>query len=1017
MAETLILLAVKKIGTALGNEVINQATSFFKEFVTQLTELQGSMGRMRRELRLMHEFLTRTDIRHRNNRNYEIWVEEVRMLVHRIEDIVDDYMHLVAHKEEGWGTYLKRGFNRPSVLLSLKRIASSVKEAEANLVHLFQAKERWAWMVTSGECSGHIFETSRHLASMSRCLDEQDLVGVDENREILHEWLAGDELQREVIVLHGMGGLGKTALAANVYKNQREKFECHAWISISQTYSIKDILKCLIIELFRDDQTNAPSNIENMGIEGLQDELKMFLRDRRYLVILDDVWAPEAVNHLLMALVPNHKGSRVLVTTRNDDVAHLVLPEKRITLERLTNNESWELFCKTAFPRAKTYGCPSELTQLAAQIVNKCNGIPLAIVSVGRLLFVRDKNKKEFRRIHNQLEWELINNPSLQHVRNILYLSYIYLPTNLKSCFLYCSLYPEDYLFKRKKLMQLWIAEGFIEKRGIRTMEEVAEKYINELVQWNMLQLVERNSLGRIKSFRMHDIIRELAVDLCRRECFGVTYSDEDKYGGSLEEKNGRRMVIHRLNNHSSQAISSANHLRTLIAFDNRMPSYNLLTLATKCKYMSVLELSGLPIEKVPRAIGGLYNLQHLGLRNSKVKLLPDCIERLTNLVTLDLQGSKIQELPRGIVKLKKLRHLFAERVSDKYWRKFRCRSGVPTPRGLEEMRELHTLQAVEVRGERSVWCLGALRQIRSIRIWGVKRSYCECLCESLRKMEFLSNLSITASDEEEILHLNDLNPLPPNLETLSLGGRLAQADLLLGAATADGQNHPLCSVLLYWSQQEEDPLESLSRWSNLTKLVLTRAYVGVQLVFLQGWFPSLKELSLRDMPHLTQLNIHQGTMTSLQQLRLVNLRRMTEVPLGIEFLVTTLNYLAFREITADFFKVLRYCPRICGIKWWYSLLREDFEEGEGHLSESDVYLSESLSESDMCLSESFSESDMYFSESDMHPKEFDGEAGYLFQRMNRSEYYDTSQHRHGIKTVRHDDSSSRSGTDMTGRE
>lgn len=189
MAETLILLAVKKIGTALGNEVINQATSFFKEFVTQLTELQGSMGRMRRELRLMHEFLTRTDIRHRNNRNYEIWVEEVRMLVHRIEDIVDDYMHLVAHKEEGWGTYLKRGFNRPSVLLSLKRIASSVKEAEANLVHLFQAKERWAWMVTSGECSGHIFETSRHLASMSRCLDEQDLVGVDENREILHEWL------------------------------------------------------------------------------------------------------------------------------------------------------------------------------------------------------------------------------------------------------------------------------------------------------------------------------------------------------------------------------------------------------------------------------------------------------------------------------------------------------------------------------------------------------------------------------------------------------------------------------------------------------------------------------------------------------------------------------------------------------------------------------------------------------------------------------------------------------------
>uniref|UniRef100_A0A0E0MGD1 NB-ARC domain-containing protein n=1 Tax=Oryza punctata TaxID=4537 RepID=A0A0E0MGD1_ORYPU len=932
MSEAVILLVVKKIGVALGNEAINQAASYFQKYVAQLTELQGSMGRIRRELRLMHEFLSRMDIRNRKNKMYEIWVEDVRMLAHQIEDIVDDYSHLVSHKikhdDTGWATYLKKGFKRmkgPNALLSLNRIAPSVKEAEANLVHLFQAKERWVRMVadeTSGESSCYIVEASRHLASISCSLSEEDLVGVDENRRRLCEWLAGDKLEREVIVLHGMGGLGKTTLAANVYRNEREKFECHAWVSISQTYSIKNILKCLIIELFRNAKQNPPANIEDMKTEGLQDELKAFLRDRKYLVILDDVWAPEAIGNLFGALVSNLKGSRVLVTTRINGVTHLAFPDKRIMLEPLSQNESWELFCKTAFPREKKLECPTEVTQLAYQIASKCKGVPLATVSVGRLLLVRDKTEEEFRRIHNQLDWELINNPSMEHVRNILYLSYIYLPTQLKSCFLYCSLFPDDYLFTRKKLVRWWIAEGFVEKRGGSTMEEVAEGYLKELVHLNMLQLVERNSFGRIKAFRMHDIVHELAVDLCRRECFGVSYSCENKHVEFLEEKDERRMVIHRLDKDINQVISSECRLRSFIALDKAMPSSTLLPLlAEKCRYMSVLELSGLPIDNVPDAIGDLFNLRHLGLRDSNVKLLPNSIEKLSNLLTLDLCTSEIQELPRGIIKLNKLRHLFAEKANDRSGRQLRCRTGVCIPRGLKNLRELQTLQALQAQDEPLSW-LGELRQMRSIKIWDVKGSCCECLCESLRQMEFLSYLSIAASDENEILNLSSLNPLPSNLEKLRLRGRLAQASMLLGAA--GGQNH-LHSIHLSWSQLVDDPLPSLSRWSNLTDLLLNRAYVGDELVFRHGWFPTLKELYVGDMPHLKRIEIQQGSMASLQQLYLVNLSSMMEVPPGIEFLTSTLKSLGFAEITQQFLAALHQCSRInCGIRWWYTLLGED---------------------------------------------------------------------------------------------
>ena len=170
-----------------------------------------------------------------------------------------------------------------------------------------------------------------------------------------------------------------------------------------------------------------------------------------------------------------------------------------------------------AFPRDTNHECPVELKPLSKEIVSKCKGLPLVIVLIGSLLRVREKTVEEWRTINVQLSWELINNSSLDHIRNVLHLTYIYLPTHLKSCFLYCSLFPEDYLFRSKLFGRLWIAEGFIEERGESTLEEVAEVYLKELTDRNMLQLVERNAFSATVEFRMHDILRELAVDLCQK--------------------------------------------------------------------------------------------------------------------------------------------------------------------------------------------------------------------------------------------------------------------------------------------------------------------------------------------------------------------------------------------------------------------------------------------------------------------------------------------------------------------
>nr|XP_045087837.1 disease resistance protein RPM1-like [Aegilops tauschii subsp. strangulata] len=914
MAEIVILLAIKKIGIALAKGAADQARVQFAKYGAQLLELQGSMGRVPRELRVMHDVLCQMDIRNRSNQVYEGWLEEVRKVAHVMEDMVDEYLYLVGREHDiGCCFFLKKGFKKPRSLLCLNQIALSVKELEKDLSHLSKTKNRWVPMINNGDSSNlsYIVKRSQELANISRLIDEEDLVGVDKNREKLEQWWGGDDQKCSVIALLGMGGLGKTALAANVYKREREKFQCYAWVSISQTYSREDVLRNMIKELFKDNASALCSTL-SMDIMSLEETLKKYLEQRKYLIILDDVWDPEAFHDLSRMLTHNDKGSRVILTTREASIAALASQGHSLTLKALPEDKAWDLFCKKAFPRDTNHECPTDLKPSSKEIVSKCKGLPLAVVSVGSLLSAREKAVEEWRRINDQLSWEIINNSSLDHIRNVLHLSFIYLPTYLKSCFLYCSLFPEDYLFKRKQLVRLFIAEGFIKERGESTLEEVAEGYLKELVDRNMLQLVERNSFGRVKKFRMHDLVRELAVDLCKKNCFGASY--EDQCGGSLE-MDGRRLVLHKVKKDIQQPFSNMHQLRTVITLGDSKSSCTLLPLlCTESRYLTVLELSGLPLEKIPDAIGDLFNLRHLGLRGSKVKMLPKTIENLSNLLTLDLYESDIHKLPSGIVKLKKLRHLFAERVIDAEG-DFECRSGVCIPIGLGNLTNLQTLQALEVQDE-CLRHLGELRQMRSLRLWNVKGMYCGRISESLVRMPYLSNLDVNASDEDEVLLLN---VCLPSLQKLSLRGRLAEGALDESPLfQADGGQN-LYVFYLSWSQLREDPLPSLSRLANMTCLHFTRAYNGEQLSFLVGWFPKLKVLSLRDLPNLSRLEVQQGAMASLEELFLANLSSMTEVPAGIEFLLP-LQHLSFLEITNDFLTMLYQCSVLEEQMWHYSL-------------------------------------------------------------------------------------------------
>jgi disease resistance protein RPM1 len=642
---------------------------------------------------------------------------------------------------------------------------------------------------------------------------------------------------------------------------------------------------------------------EKMNSTELQVELKKILDKKRYLIILDDVWTVEHLFQIKEVLVDNGLGSRVITTTRMEEVASVADDGCMFKVELLSDHDAWLLFCRKAFPRIENHMCPPELHQCGKDIVEKCDGLPLALVAVGSILSLKVKSYMEWRLFYDQLIWELHNNENLSRVEKFLNLSYKYLPNYLRSCFLYCAVFPEDYLIHRKRLIRLWIAEGFIEQRGACSLEDVAEGYLTELVRRSMLHVVERNSFGRIRCLRMHDLVRELAIFQCKRENFLAIH--DDTHGGVQVEMDCRRVSVLRCNNSNIRSSVNPSRLRTLIAFDTSMASYSWSSLfPSQSKYLAVLDLSDLPIETLPNSIGELFNLKFLGLDRTNVKELPRSITELQSLETLSLRGAECLNFPRGSEKLKKLRHVLICKWLDETGMLFNSYVSIEPFEGLWNLKELRTLSSVRASNV-FIAKLGNLSQLRALCITEVVNSHCAQLCDSLAKMHHLSKLEIRASNEDEVFQLEAM-ALPKPLQKLTLVGQLSEGTLESPFFLTHG--NALLTALLVWCQITASPIPHLSGLSNLAHLDLTRAYTGHGLSFHAGCFPNLKKIYLHDLPHVNQICIHEGALVHLEFLWIHMLAELREVPSGLKYL-KSIKEARFTSMHHSFVRSLQAAP------------------------------------------------------------------------------------------------------------
>nr|XP_009766921.1 PREDICTED: putative late blight resistance protein homolog R1A-10 [Nicotiana sylvestris] len=332
---------------------------------------------------------------------------------------------------------------------------------------------------------------------------ENNMVGRDEQRKRMLAELAqygGSSGELKVIPIIGMGGIGKTTLAKEVYNDAsvRRHFDVCSWATVSSQYNLKEILLSLLHST-KGDTFYMEDEAE------LADMLQKNLKSRRYLIVLDDVWSSKAWDDVRQCFPVQNNGSRILLTTRNNEVACSAgTKDLSLPMGLMDPVESWNLFKSAAFPNESL---PSDFETIGKQIVDKCHGLPLTIVVVAGL-FKFKRTIEDWENVAKDVK-SITNDPDKQCL-HVLGLSYNHLTSDLKACLLYFGIFPEDSAIPVKKLVRLWMAEGFLKLE--KDLQEEAEKCLQDLID-RCLVLVCKKSLDEtnIKFCKVHDLIYDCA--------------------------------------------------------------------------------------------------------------------------------------------------------------------------------------------------------------------------------------------------------------------------------------------------------------------------------------------------------------------------------------------------------------------------------------------------------------------------------------------------------------------------
>nr|XP_051202418.1 putative disease resistance protein At1g50180 [Lolium perenne] len=593
--------AVSAVLGSVGNLAVQETT-----FLCGVT---FEVGLLKDELMRLQAYLKDADSKQRSgDARVAVLVSQIRAAAYEAQNVIEaaDYMEKRNGLKNGFMGAISRYARLPSDLVTLHKVGGEIQRVRRKLIEIFQSADRLKIDLYNTAVDGNEF--LQDFSQMHQNFeDDVVMVGFENEHEEIVDKLVDNDNMLSAVSIIAMGGAGKTTLAKKVYTTSRVKqhFEVVAWVTVSQTFKGIDLLKDIMTQI----TGNTYDSVDQMQEYEVGKNISDFLLQKRYLVVLDDVWEVDTwdqLNKVVKAFPDAANGSRVLLTTRKLDVAnHVEMPTHVHSLRHLDEEKSWELFRSKALPsyRRSVMCDMDEFEKLGRKLARKCDGLPLALTVLGGYL----------SRNLNTLSWSdvLLGWPSSKNVdmmRGILARSYKDLPNHhVRSCFVYLAAFPEDFKIKVCVLIELWIAEGFIPHAPKHKQEETARMYVDELAQRSLVHVTSRSMAhGWIEEIRVHDVLRDWCIENAREDGF---LSIIDKTSGQVGIPSNAIMKSYRSSyqDFSGQNLEATPNLRALFGFQLSIISFPRL------RFLRVLHIENSRISDLSSAIGGCIHLRFLG--------------------------------------------------------------------------------------------------------------------------------------------------------------------------------------------------------------------------------------------------------------------------------------------------------------------------------------------------------------------------------------------------------------------
>uniref|UniRef100_A0A453QF59 NB-ARC domain-containing protein n=2 Tax=Aegilops tauschii subsp. strangulata TaxID=200361 RepID=A0A453QF59_AEGTS len=891
------------------------------------------------ELETMQAFLLTAEAIKMKDILLKVWAKQVRDLSYNIEDCLSEFMVHVT--SQSLSRRLMKLKDRHQIAMQIRDLKLRVEEVSIRNTRYNLIKTEASNSV--GEVDSYREDVRNHAASN---IDEAELVGFSKPKEELINLMDvnTEDGSPKVICVVGMGGLGKTTLARKTYESKEDivqKFSCVAWITVSHSFFKIEMLKDMIRQLLGPESLKkCLKELKGKAVQvgDLSKYLMEELKDERYFIVFDDLWTIDMWRWIQEFAVAsnNRKGSRIVVTTRDMGLAKECSRDSHIyQLKPLQPVDAANLLLRKSRKRQEDMERDGNIVE---KLVKKCGGLPLAILMVGGVLAT--KKVAEWRQFYDHLPSELETNPSLEAMRRMVTLSYNHLPSHLKSCFLYLSIFPEDFEIKRRPLVDRWIAEGFIKARGRVNIEDVGKSYFIELINRSMIIPSRVNVEGTVKSCRVHDIMRDVMVSVARDENFVYLTADDNLT--SVTEENFRHVSYH--GRKFLKECIDWRHVRSLTMFGERPIEPPAPPFSPSTGMLRVLDLHGAHFritKKDIKDIGLLRHLKYLNIGSAKaysnIYRIPRSIGKLKGLQTLEIRMTDISRIPNEICNLQSLRSIRCKKTHWFYlglqpsmgclmdmmyhqmitgnshekalkprmpcFRHWSIYKGVSVPRGISKLQELQTLEVVDIKRSdaNAIKELGELVQLKKLGVVTKEATEqkCKLLCAAIEKFTSLCSLKVNTSQNGSLEWLHSVSSPPLSMRSLQLVGCLGEMPDWIGSLTH------LVKIYLGHSELKGDKtMELLGTLPNLMLLRLRQnAYVGKSLVFGARAFPNLRELDIFYPDRVREVIFEEDTSHQLAKIQfrggrcvefigIKHLPRVKEISLGLEARVAKLGVL-----------------------------------------------------------------------------------------------------------------------------